>query len=322
MAGRIPKVVVVGPAYVDMAVRCAGFPGPGETVEGAGFSCIPTGEGVNRSIAAAFCGCEVYFVGKVGDDAFGSMIKDNLVAHRVNTDYVCTAKAMSTGIIVTMVNSEGENGSCISTGANRALTSDEVGCASVEQLIGSADVCLIHGDLPEDTVSTVIRMCEPYSTKVVLETKLSWPLSGAAGDVDLPNDYCSADVLVPDFRGSPLEAEIAAGANHQVKFIGSELVARGVGSVVIKMGPRGSFITQREGTTQINGFDVGLVDQTGCGDAFAGALAASCGAGDSVEDAARFAGAAGALARTKFGSQDALPTKEEIIELLQKDDED
>ena len=35
MAGRIPKVVVIGPAFVDMAIKCGQFPQPGETVEGA-----------------------------------------------------------------------------------------------------------------------------------------------------------------------------------------------------------------------------------------------------------------------------------------------
>ncbi|MHC4192905.1 MAG: PfkB family carbohydrate kinase, partial [Planctomycetota bacterium] len=67
-------------------------------------------------------------------------------------------------------------------------------------------------------------------------------------------------------------------------------------------------------------FEVELVDQTGRGDAFAGALAAYCAVEDDMREAAKFASAAGALACTKFGSIEALPTKAEIIELLQKED--
>ena len=67
---------------------------------------------------------------------------------------------------------------------------------------------------------------------------------------------------------------------------------------------------------------VELVDQAGRGDAFAGALAAYFAVKDDVQEAVKFASAAGALACTKFGSIEALPSKAEIIELLQKEDID
>ena len=70
MAGRIPKVVVVGSACVDIAIKCDSFPGAGQTVAGSGFACVPGGSGVNSSVQASLCGCETYFIGKVGDDLF------------------------------------------------------------------------------------------------------------------------------------------------------------------------------------------------------------------------------------------------------------
>ena len=48
--------------------------------------------------------------------------------------------------------------------------------------------------------------------------------------------------------------------------------------------------------------------------------AAYCAVKDDVREAVKFASAAGALACTKFGSIEALPSKAEIIELLQKED--
>jgi len=84
----------------------------------------------------------------------------------------------------------------------------------------------------------------------------------------------------------------------------------------MKMGMRGSFISNCEGTSHIPGFEVEMVDHAGCTDAFAGALAAACGSGDKLEKAVRFASAAGSLACTKFGTQDALPSKEQILTFL------
>ena len=318
MKGRIPKVVVAGSAYVDMAIKCDQLPQPGETAEGSGFSYTPTGPGVNRAVGSALCGCESYLISKVGDDLFGEIVKENLTKNNVNTEFVYTAQAMSTGIIVTMVDAMGENGSCISAGANRALSSDEVACAAAEQLIGSADVCLIHGDLPQDVIVTAIRMAGLYKTKVILEINVPVHDIAQLNDLDWPMEYYSANVLVPDFHNCSTPVESVAGNMHNLKFIGSELVARGVGCVVMKTGARGALVIDNQGTEHIDAFDVELVDHTCCADAFAGALAASCGAGDAPKDAVKFAAAAGALACTKFGSQDALPKKQEIIELLQK----
>ena len=106
------------------------------------------------------------------------------------------------------------------------------------------------------------------------------------------------------------------------KLIGSDLVARGVESAVVTMGKRGCMVVDRAGADHISAFEVELVDQTGRGDAFAGALAAYCAVKDDVREAVKFARAAGALACTKFGALEAMPKKEEIIELLQKQDVD
>ncbi|MBL7154687.1 MAG: bifunctional hydroxymethylpyrimidine kinase/phosphomethylpyrimidine kinase, partial [Phycisphaerae bacterium] len=116
--------------------------------------------------------------------------------------------------------------------------------------------------------------------------------------------------------------EQSAASIRTAKLIGSDLVSRGVKYAVITMGKRGCMVVDRNGADQIPAFDVELVDQTGRGDAFAGALAASCAVGDDIRQAVKFASAAGALACSKFGSIEAMPTKAEIIQLLQKEDID
>ena len=318
MAGRIPKVVVVGPAYVDMVIKCQEFPRPGDTVEGFGASCIPTGSGPNRAVEAALCDCDVSLVSKVGEDPFGEMAKSNLRRYHINTEHVFTASAMSTGVIMTMVDSMGENSSCISAGANRAISADDIASVSTESLIGAADVCLIDGELPQEAVVMAIRMAELHKTKIILETP---PQDGGitrATDFQWPMEYYAVDVLIPNFYKLTEGAELGAASAGEMKLIASELVAKGIGCVLIKMGTRGVFLVDRTDTTHIPWSDLEVVDHTACTDAFAGALAASCGAGDEPRVAVKFACAAGSLALSKFGAQDSLPKKEKIIELLQQ----
>ncbi len=318
MTGKRPKIVVVGPVYADLSIRCHVFPSPGEVAEGSGFSCIAAGSGSNRAIEAALCGCESYLLGKVGADPFGEMICENLQRYKVNTDFVYRVSAMSTGAMVTMINAQGQNCSCLSQGANRALSGDEVGCALAEQLIGSSNACLIHDNLPSDALVTVIRTAVLHKTPMILEAQVPINEAGRLDVLSWPMEFFDVGVLVPDLRASAARVEAGAGMITQLKFIGTELVAKGVANIVMRLGSRGCLIVNREGTRHVPGMGVESGDRRTCSDAFAGALAASVGSGDDLWKAVRFAYAAEVLSAGRYGGPDVLPNKEEIIEQLQK----
>ena len=317
MPGRIPSVVVVGGAYVDMAIRCGQVPSPGQSVSGSAIFYTASGPGPNQAAESALRGCEVQLISKVGGDPFGQMVKADLAEFNVNTDSVYTAEAKNTGIVVTLVNAEGENASCIYTGANSALRPQDID--DNEQIISEADVCLIHGQLPQDAIVAAIRCAKLHGTKVILNPARPIEQSSRQNS-DLPIEYFSANILIPNLYEAADITDHSAANIRTAKLIGSDLVARGVGSAVITMGKRGCMVVDRGGADHIPAFEVELVDQAGRGDAFAGALAAYCAVKDDVREAVKFASAAGALACTKFGSIEALPAKAEIIELLQKED--
>lgn len=315
MSARSPKVVVIGSTYVDMAVRCSRIPSPGQSVAGSALSYTATGPGPSQAAQAALCGCDVHLISKVGGDPFAQMARAGLADFKVNTDFVYTAKAKNTGVVVTLVNSEGENATCHYPGANSALSEQDIMAA--EDIIFKADVCLIHGRLPQDTIASAIRCAKVHGTKVILDPVR--PIEQPSGTShDLPVEYFSVDILIPNLCEAGDITDQSDATMRTAKMIGSDLVARGVGCAVITMGRRGCMIVDRNGADHIPAFEVELVDQAGRGDAFAGALAASCAVGDNIRQALRFASAAGALACTKFGSIEAMPTKAEIIELLQK----
>lgn len=318
MSGMSPKVVVIGGTYVDMAIRCGQFPSPKQSVTGSALSYTVAGPGPNQAVEAALCGCKVYLVSKVGGDPFAQMAKANLAEYDVDTNFVYTAKAMNTGVVVTLVNAKGENAACYYTGANSALRPEDIG--ATEEIICEADVCLIHGRLPQDTIVKAVRCAKVHGVKVILNPARPIEQRGKESS-DLPNEYFSANILIPNiFEAADITDKSAANI-RTAKLIGSDLVARGVDSAVITMGKRGCMVVDRSGANHVPAFEVELVDQTGRGDAFAGALAAYCAVKDDMKKAVEFASAAGALACTKFGSIEAMPTKAEIIQLLQKEED-
>jgi ribokinase len=317
MQGRIPKVVVVGGTYVDMAIRCDQIPSPGQSFIGSALSYTITGPGPNEAAEAAMCGCEVHLISKVGGEPFGQMVKANLAEYNIDTTYLYTAEAKNTGTVVTLVNAEGENASVTYAGANGALIPQDIDAA--DEVIRESDVCLIHGRLPEAAIVAAIRCAKMHGVTVILNPARPLVQPGKTGG-DVPLEYFSADILIPNLYEAADITEHSAANIHTAKLIGSDLVARGVSSAVITMGKRGCMVVDRAGADHIPAFVIELVDQTCTGDAFAGALAASCAVGDDIRRAVKFASAAGALACTKFGSIESLPTKAEIIELLQKQD--
>ena len=65
-------------------------------------------------------------------------------------------------------------------------------------------------------------------------------------------------------------------------------------------------------------FAVDVVDTTGAGDTFCGALAVALAEGQSPETALRFASAAAALAVTKSGAQPSLPKRAQVDAFLER----
>jgi ribokinase len=317
MPGRIPKVVVVGGTYVDMAIRCDQIPSSGQSFIGSALSYTITGPGASEAVEVAMCDCQVHLISKVGGDPFGQMVRANLSEYNIDTTYLYTAEAKNTGAVVTFVNAEGENASVTYLGANGALLPQDIDVA--EQVIRDSDVCLIHGRLPQAAIVAAIRCAKLHGVTIILNPARPLDRPGKGGG-DVPLEYFSADILIPNLYEAADITEHSAANIHTAKLIGSDLVARGVGSAVITMGKRGCMIVDRAGADHIPAFEIELVDQTGTGDAFAGALAASCAVGDDIRRAVKFASAAGALACTKFGAIESLPAKAEIIELLQKQD--
>jgi ribokinase len=72
------RIVVVGSLNMDLVIRAAHIPKPGETILGSEFQIIPGGKGANQAVAAARLGSQVSMVGRVGEDSFGDELLHNL----------------------------------------------------------------------------------------------------------------------------------------------------------------------------------------------------------------------------------------------------
>jgi ribokinase len=286
------RVVVVGSANVDLVWHGPRLPTPGETVTDGQFTQVLGGKGANQAAAAAALGAEVQFVGCVGDDAHGALVRADLAARGVDISHLATAPD-ATGVATILVDARGENVVAVAPGANRALTPD-----AIAGLIGADDVVLCSCEIPLDTVRAAAGM----SARAIVN-----PAPARA--------LIAAPVLTPN--------------EHECAALGGLDALRAASPVVIVTRGAAGAVLYRDDTEHAqSGFAVDVVDTTGAGDAFNGALAWALATDEasvngrfptftdaSLRRAVRLACAAGALATRALGARAALATADEVYAL-------
>jgi ribokinase len=284
-------VVVVGSINHDLTVLAPRHPMPGETVLGTGHFTGAGGKGANQAVAAARQGVSVAMVGLVGDDLEGAALRQSMSEAGVDISGVGVSPGKPTGLAVITVDSSGQNSIVVSPGANRAVEP-----ASVDQharMISDARVCLAQLEIPVETVATAAQVSAGI---LVLN---------AAPARSLPQELMKRiDVLVVN------RSELA-------HFTGSEEPSslgqiKGPGAVVVTIGDEGAVFSHDSVIRHCPAPVVDVVDTTGAGDAFCGALAASLARGQSLVEAVSRAVVAGSLATTRAGAQASMPSSDEV----------
>jgi len=306
--GDGPKIVVVGSINMDLVVRTPAIPGPGQTVPGSNFSTIPGGKGANQAVAAARCGGRVSLIGRVGNDDFGQRLLLGLKGNGVDISAVMVSEAVSTGTAIVMVDNQGENSICVAGGANLKLSIDDID--EQADLIATADVIVMQLEIPLDTVVYTLELARYRRIPVILNPS---PVPA-----EIHPALFNADILIPNQDETSRLCGEPANDLHSVKLAGSALVAQGAKTVVVTLGRRGAWAVTTNDMIHVEPFAVKVVDTTGAGDAFCGAFAVAYARQVPLSQATRFAGAAGALACTKFGAQPAMPHLDAVERLLKR----
>lgn len=267
------RVVVVGSLNVDSVVTVERHPAPGETVLGGDLRSLWGGKGANQAVAAARAGARVSMVGRVGDDAFGGRYVERLRSWGIDVSGVRVDPESVTGHAAIAVAAGGENTIIVSAGANAAVTVADLGPVDA---MGPGDVLLVQLELDLDVVAEAVQRAVRAGARVVLNL---------APYADLPAEILDlADpVVVNEHEAALLEA---AGLRTR--------------SLLTTLGGDGA----RWGDLSVPAAPVErVVDTTGAGDAFCGALAAALAAGADREKALRSGAFAGAEAVGWVGAQ-------------------
>jgi ribokinase len=302
---RVADVFVAGSINQDFVLRVKRRPAPGETVTDARLATHNGGKGANQSAAAALLGASVAFLGRVGDDGFGGPLVRSLADKGIDTTLVQEAPDSSTGAAFITVTPDGENAITVAPGANRRLTAEDVDDAS--ESIGEAKVLVAQMEIPPEVVLRAVEVAAASGTRVLVNLAPPFEVPRRLLDKLDP-------LVVNEHEAAFLLGERVEGVDGALD-AAPRLLSLGPASVVVTLGEDGAVFSDGESAQHLTAPEVEVVDTTGAGDAFVGALAAKLASDASLEDAVAYAVRAGAAAVTEAGAQGALPTPD-VVEAL------
>jgi len=288
-------VIVVGSLNMDLVVRVHRLPAPGETVTGGTLHRALGGKGANQAAAAAKLGAHTALVGLTGDDEFGRIARRDLADHGVDQTGLGRGEH-PTGVATILVDASGENLIAVAPGANDEVSGSYV-TAHLQRLCQPGAVVLSVLELRDEAVAAAAATAGDRGCRFVLNPAPARPLPAELLE--------RCDVLTPN--------------EHELRTLGGveALHELGVGAVVVTRGAQGAELhVPGRSPVHFDAFPADVVDTTGAGDAFNGALAWAMAEGRPLEDAVRCAAAAGALATRALGARAGLPDRTELERMV------
>lgn len=292
---------------MDIIFTVDRFPNEGETLHAQAFSVLPGGKGANQAVACANFGVPTIMIGSVGDDSFGEQSLRGLLQAKVSVDNIQVKKNFSTGIACILINN-GDNRIILNEGANMMTSVDD--SLDVLTKAGTGHVLLTQLEVPTQTVVESILEAKERDFFTILNP---------APAKTIPEKILShVDLIIPN----EIEAEMLTGYDVKDPYFDRRVVdyftEKGVKEVVITKGANGAIYGNAKELFSVKVFPIDVVDTTGAGDTFVGAIATEVAKGKKVKDALVFASAAAALTISRLGAQNAIPKLEDVEQFIKR----
>ncbi len=292
-------VLVAGAINTDLVATVDRAPEAGETVTGRGFAVHGGGKGANQAVAVDRSGVATVLIGANGNDDFGSARRADIETEGIDKSWIRTTDEAASGVAQITVETGGENRIAYVPGATVTITADHALAAVAAT---TPTVLLAPNEIPAPALAALVARAREMGVTTILnaapDPELAIPL--------LPN----VDILIAN-RGEAI-AMAGVGDRADVATIAAALASLGPTRIVITVGGDGAFGVDEGESFTVASPAVAVVDTTGAGDTFCGALAASLARAASFREAVEYAVVAGSLSVTRAGAQSSIPTRTEI----------
>lgn len=298
------RISVFGSINMDLVIYSNSSPSEGETIFGNNFETFLGGKGANQAVAAARMGSEVSFVGKVGSDLFGKILKEKLELEDIETELLQEHTGESGVAFINVIESTAQNQITVISGANSHAQSDQLS----DEALYSSEIILSQLEVPLQEIEKLFSRASNKGCLRILNVAPALQLSETL--------FNETDIFLVN------ELELSALSNKplNVDDIGSikecidSLQLNDDQSIVVTLGSKGVYVHQHNKNEFFSGHKVNAVDTTGSGDCFIGAMASNMLLSKNLFESADLANKAAALSVTKKGASVSMPRRQEVID--------
>ncbi len=304
------RIGVIGSFVVDLTARCNRLPSKGETTKGCSFKAGAGGKGSNQTIAAARLGRDVLFSTKLGNDEYANYCINAVNSEKhLNGEYIFRTAEASTGIALISVSEEsGDNQIVVVPGACETYSDEDI--KKLEPLLDSIDILLLQLEINMDATEKLIKAAYDKSIKVILNPAPAAPLKEEL--------YRYLYLVTPNESEAESLSGIKVETDEDAERAAKWFMDKGVENVIITLGKKGSYLYTKDFRKLYKNYPLKAIDTTGAGDSFNGALLAYLSDDMPLKDAVSKAMAASNISVTRKGTSAAMPTEEEVEELIEE----
>ncbi|WP_137663576.1 ribokinase [Enterococcus hulanensis] len=297
-------ITVIGSINLDRTIRVKQMPKPGETMHTKEIFSAGGGKGANQAVAAKRSEAATNFIGAIGNDEAGEMMRELLSEEGIELSGVQTLEKQATGQAYIIVDDQGENSIMIHSGANNAFTP--------EQVQAHADVIKASDFVVAQFESTLESTIEAFS--IAREAGVKTILNPAPALEQVPEELLKVtDMIIPNETETEILTGIKVMDEASLKAAADHLHQLGIEAVIITIGSKGAFYDVQGRNGIIPAFKVNAVDTTAAGDTFIGAMSSVLEKDFSnLEEAIKYGNKASSVTVQRFGAQPSIPYKNEL----------
>ncbi len=293
------KILCVGNATWDRIYNVIEIPSVATKYFSTNYFEVGGGVAATAAVAAAKLGCEVEFIGRIGNDNVGKLIKYDLAEWGVKTTHSNLINGAVSSNAVVHVDPRGERQITVHRDPNMPRNADWI----TADMLEGVDCVLCDCTWSEGAEKLLTLAKEKGIPSVI--------------DADLGVENLSKLLVIGEHIAfsNPALCNLTCENDLEKALVIAQEQTKG--TVYVTKGEEGCYWLEDGQLKQVKGYRVDVIDTTGAGDVFHGALAVAVAQGNRGQTAVNFANAVAALKCTKLGGRAGIPNMEQAIKFIE-----
>jgi ribokinase len=298
------SITVLGIFVADLCFIGKKIPSIGQTQIGNDFQIGPGGKGSNQAITVAKLNGDVNFISRLGDDEYGRMALEIYKSNNVKIDSVLLDKNEKTGVAGIFIDEKGNNSINVIPGVANKVSKKDID--NNLDTIKNSKIFLTQLEISTDITMYALEKAKDFNCITILNPAPACTIDN--------RDFKLIDFFTPNEKEAEFYLNKKIENEKDIKKAAKDLLNLGIKNVIITLGEKGAFFKNDKEEYFLDAYKMidKVIDTTGAGDVFNGALAVALSNNKSVKEAIIFANKVAAISTTKSGAANSIPTIDQV----------